>query len=60
MNDYIIYITNEAGVVVMESTDKALLDQDEITVGRTQWIVSSVEEEFDDYYNITRYTIYVY
>lgn len=60
MNDYIIDITNEAGVVVMESTDKALLDQDEITVGRTQWIVSSVEEKFDDYYNITRYTIYVY
>lgn len=60
MNDYIIDITNKAGVVVMESTDKALLDQDEITVGRTQWIVSSVEEDFDDYYNITRYTIYVY
>lgn len=60
MNDYIIDITNEAGVVVMESTDKTLLDQDEITVGRTQWIVSTVEEEFDDYYNITRYMIYVY
>ena len=60
MNDYIIDITNEAGVVVMETKDKSLLDQDEITIGRTQWIVSSVQEEYDDYYNLTRYTVYVF
>lgn len=60
MSAYIIDVTNEAGVVILETEDKSLLDKDEITVGNTQWIVSSVEEEYDDFYNIIRYTLWVY
>lgn len=60
MSDYIIDVKTESGVVILESEDKSLLDKDELTLERKQWIVTSVEEEYDDFYNITRYTVWVY
>lgn len=60
MMDFIIDVVDENGEVILESEDKNLLSLSKINVKGHDRAVSNVTEEYDDFYGITRYSIWVY
>lgn len=58
--DFIIDVIHENGEVILESEDKNLLSLSKISIKGRDYAVSNVTEEWDDFYGITRYSIWVY
>lgn len=58
--EFIIDVVDENGEVVLESEDKNLLKLSEIEVKGQKRSVCNITEEYDSFYGITRYSIWVY